>query len=687
MSPSNPLLAVTDPIAFERVRPDHVQPAVQALLEDARSRVEAIGSDAAPPTYASTLDALEEAIQPLNVAMGIVGHLEGVATTPALREAYNVVQPVVSEFFSGLVLDEKLYARLKAFTTTAEARALSPTRKRFLEKTMADFRRHGAELDTAGKARLRAIDVELAKLTLRISQNVLDATNAFEIVVTDEKRLSGLPGSARAAARQSAQEKGRAGWRFTLQAPSYLAVVTYADDATLREQVWRAYNTRATSGEHDNRPLLRSILRLRHEKARLLGFTTFADLVLDDRMAKRGETARTFIERLRQKTQPFFEDENRALVAFRKQLEGEGAPPLSPWDVAYYAERQRRALYDFDEEAVRPYFSADAALRGLFDVAKHLYGVRIEPWAEGQARTWHETVRPFRVLDAAGTWLGSFYVDIYPRESKRDGAWMDGIVTGVVQSGHRSRHVEVLAANVTPPLGQGPSLLTHREVETLFHEFGHLMHHVLSEVEVRSLAGCNVAWDFVELPSMIMENWAWEPSILDRFAHHHATGEGIPKALVDKMRRARNFRAANAMMRQLGFAALDLDLHVRWASATADGDADPVRFARDVFAAYAPAALPEDYAMVASFGHLFASPVGYASGYYSYKWAEVLDADAFSRFAREGLLSEAVGRAFRDEILSRGDSRDPMDLFKAFMGRSPDESALLVRSGLIPTQA
>lgn len=676
---SNPLLTFEFAPRFDAIAAEHVEPAVDFLLKEAQQKLDALIADPAPRTFASTLEGLEDVSDRLGVAMGVVGHLESVMTNPDLRAAYNAVQPKVTAFFSALTLNAKLYDVLKAYSLTADAKTLKGTRRRFLDKTLADFRRQGAELPAEGKARLSALDVELSELTLKFSQNVLDATNAFDLVVSHESELSGLPASVKDAAKASAESRGKKGYRFTLQAPSYIPVMTYADNAALRRTLWQAYNTRATVGATDNRELIARILELRKEKATLLGFANFADLVLDDRMAKRGESAWEFIARLRDKTQPFFVAENHDLQAFRREFEGPQCPALEPWDVAYYAEKERLARYDFDEEALRPYFSAEAVLQGLFAIAHKLYGIRIEPW-QGAA-VWHPSVTAYRVLDRDKTELGAFYVDIYPRETKRDGAWMDGLVTGVWQEDRRTRHLEVLAANVTPPLGDKPALLNHREVETMFHEFGHLMHHVLSKVEVRSLAGTNVAWDFVELPSMIMENWSWDAQILASFAKHYETGETIPEALVAKMRKARNFRAANGMMRQLGFSAVDLALHIKQEAKTGG---DVLSYARQMMQEYSPAPLPADYGMIAGFSHLFSSPVGYAAGYYSYKWAEVLDADAFTEFQSEGLLNEGTGARFRETILSKGDSEDPMDLYRAFKGREPLEDALLERSGLLP---
>ncbi|NLY94582.1 MAG: M3 family metallopeptidase [Myxococcales bacterium] len=667
----NPLLEIRFEVPFDRISPSHVVPAISTLIEEAEQRIDAIGDEA--PTYENTLGELERATETLEWAMTVVGHLESVATTAELREAYNTVQPLVSAFYSGIALKPKLYEALRRFAETDEARSLSPTKARFLEKTLRDFKRHGAELSEEGKARLREIDVALAEKTTKFAQNVLDATQAFELYVEDEARLSGLPESAKQAARASAREKSKEGYRFTLQAPSVIPVLTYADDAALRETIYRAFNSRAASGPYDNRTLVREILALRQKKAELLGYADFSDLVLEDRMAKTGEAAMRFVDDLRARTLPAFAAENAALEAFRKELEGEDAPPFKPWDLSYYAEKQRRARFDFDEEALRPYFPADRVLEGLFTIVQELYRVEIRPHS---MPVWDPKVETFGIYDRDGSMLAAFYVDLYPRENKRDGAWMNPILTGL----DGRPHLGLFCGNMSPPIDGKPALLTHNEVETLFHEFGHLLHHAFSRVEVRSLAGTNVAWDFVELPSQIMENWCWEREALDRFARHHATGEPIPDELFERLRATRTYRAANAQMRQLGFATLDLMLHREWVK---NPTKDLLAYAREIAALHSPAVLEPDYAMITSFGHLFASPTGYAAGYYSYKWAEVLDADAFSRFAKEGVLNPEVGKAFRESILEKGDSADPAELYRAFMGRDPKLEPLLERSGLL----
>ncbi|MET0339410.1 MAG: M3 family metallopeptidase [Polyangiales bacterium] len=673
----NPLLAYSYDIPFDALLPEHVEPAVDRLLAHARERLAVLRRATGPRTYANSLGVLDAATEELDHAMAIVGHLESTHTTPELRAAYNAVQPKVSEFYAGIALDAEIYGALKAFSETAEARALDPSRARFLKQTLEDFKRHGAELGPDAKKRVEKISVELSRLTNQYAQNLLDATNEFDVVVTDPSRVAGLPESAREAAKESATARGKDGWRFTLQQPSYVAVLTYADDRALREQLYRAFNTRATSGQFDNRALIADILKLRGEKAALLGFANFADLNLEDRMAKTGKRAQQFIAELREATDPFFRAENEALLEFRRELDGPNAPPLAPWDVSYYAEKLRKARFDFDEEELRPYFSVDGVLTGMFTLVERIYGIKVER-IENFA-TYHPDVRYYVVRDEDGAQIGAFYADLYPRESKRGGAWMGDLITGLPDGRHQ-KHLGLMCANASPPTGGKPALLTHQDVETLFHEFGHLLHHLLGRAEVRSLAGTRVAWDFVELPSMIMENFTWERAVLDAFARHYQTNMPIPDAMLEKLSRTRTYRAANAQMRQLGLAAVDLALHIDYDPAQ---DGDLMQYARGIAQAHTPAQLPDDYAMIAGFGHLFASPVGYAAGYYSYKWAEVLEADAFSRFAEAGVLSRTVGAEFRAHVLARGNEADPMELYKAFMGREPSTQALLKRAGLI----
>jgi len=664
---TNPLLEIQFRVPFDKIQASDVEPAMEQLLADAAARLEAAIASPRP------LHALDTMTERLDYAMNVVRHMEAVATTPALRAAYNAVQPDVSAFYSSIPLNDALWQAIKRYASTGEGRALTGTMKRFLTKTIDSFKRQGADLDAAGKARLKEIDIALAEATTRFSENVLDSTNAFELVLTDETQLKGLPPAAIAMARASAESKNQPGWRFTLQAPSYMAVMTYLDDRAVRERMYRAYATRATpcgpgGAAHDNTALIVRILGLRKERARLLGFRDFADLVLEDRMAHTGAHAQEFLEDLRAKTEKRFREENRELEEF-------ASAKLEPWDIGYWAEKQRAALYDFDEEALRPYFPLERVSAGMFDIFGRLLGIRVVE--EQGVPAWDSRVRTCAVHDAGtNQHLGSFYADWYPRENKRGGAWMDALITG--NPAHDKPHLGLICGNLTPPVDGKPALLTHREVETIFHEFGHLLHHLLSQVEVRSLAGTNVAWDFVELPSQIMENWCWEREPLDVFARHWETGETIGEELFQKMKRAKTFRAANAQMRQLGFGFVDLALHREW-----DGSGDVIAYSREILQRFSPAPLPAEHAMLASFTHLFASPVGYGAGYYSYKWAEVLDADAFTRFRKEGVFNHRVGREYREKILARGDSEDPAELYRSFMGRDPDPNALLQRAGLV----
>ena len=665
----NPLLHKQFEIPFDQVRPEHVEPAIQELLADARERLEVIAADPEPRTFATML-ALEKVTERLDYAMSVVRHLEGVRTTPELRAAFNAVEPPITEFFARIPLHSGLWKQLQLLAGTDEAKSLTGVRKRFFTKTVDSFRRHGAELSDENKARLAELDVELSKLTTKFGENVLDATNAFELLLTDEARLAGLPETAIAAARQSAQQKGQEGWRFTLQAPSYTPVLTYLDDAAIREQVYRAHSTRASAGKLDNCGNVARILELRKDKAQLLGFGNFADFVLFDRMAHTGGRALEFLRAIEQKIRAHAERENAELRAF-------AGKNLEPWDVSYYAEQQRKALYNFDEEELRPYFSTERVVSGMFEIVERLYGILVRE--KTGVPVWHPDVKYYQIEDETGQFLGGFYADWYPREDKRGGAWMDAFITGVAEPDNFEPHSGTICGNMTAPLGDAPALLTHRDVETIFHEFGHLLHHSLSRVEIRSLAGTAVAWDFVELPSQIMENWCWERDALDLFARHFETGAPIPEDLFQKMKRARNFRSANNQMRQLGFGIMDLSLHLEYSP---EKDGDVLDYSREIVQRFSAATLPADHALVTGFTHLFSSPVGYGAGYYSYKWAEVLDADAFSRFRAAGVFDRTVGMEFRRHILSKGDSEDAADLYRNFMGRDPDPNALLDRAGI-----
>jgi oligopeptidase A len=681
----NPLLNVGFRIPFDQIRPEHAESAVDTLLAQTQARLETLAR-AGERDYADFMADLDTLTEQLDTVRVIVGHLDSVVTSPDWQAAKRAILPKVTEFYTQLSLHPGLWAALKGFAETEAGRALDPVRARHLKVTIDEFRREGADLPADKKARLLEVNTRLADVTNDFSKNVLDATAAYELYVPTE-RLAGVPERVREASRRDAEAHGQAGHRLTLHQPVVEPALTYADDRELRRELWLAQNALGVQAGRDNRPLVAEILRLRREQAGLLGFRDFADYVLEDRMAGGGDRALTFERDLEARVRPFYERENAELEAFYREQAGADAPALEAWDLSYWAEKQRQAKYSFDEEALRPYFALDGVLAGLFEIVRRVFGITVK---EAQAPGWHPEVRYYDIHDdgadgKGGTHVASFYTDWFPRDTKRAGAWMNAFVTGgprEAASGGRSvePHLGLMCGNMTPPSGDTPALLSIREVETVFHEFGHLLHHALSTVEVRSLSGTRVAWDFVELPSQIMENWVMEREALDLFARHYQTGERLPDALFERMIAARNYRAANATMRQLSFGTADLSLHVEF-DPDAPG-ADPTAQAREIMARFYPFPLSEDYARIAQFSHLFSSPVGYGAGYYSYKWAEVLDADAFSRFANEGIFNRETGRAYVNSILSKGNSADAAQLYRDFMGRDPDAEALLRRVGL-----
>lgn len=721
----NPFLQTDFHIRWSTLTPDHVEADISKALVDAQAAVDAVAARSANTpetlTYANTIAALDDGLETLNRAWGLVSHLDSVNNSPELRDAHNAILPKVTEFFSGIPLNEALWKTLKTFGESTATDQLSAAKQRYVHETLADFREQGADLPPEKKARAAEVQKRLAEITQQYSEHSLDATNAWDKIITDEAELAGLPASAIAAAKQNAAKKGHdSAWRFTLQAPSLLPVLTYADSDSLRQELWQAYAAIGRGKEYNNQELVREILDLRYEFAQLVGQANFADHVTARRMAASGNAALKFGEAIFDKVQAQFVDEVNALRQFKADSTDQPRDLLEPWEVGYWAEKQRQANYDFDEEALRPYFPINRVISGMFDIAQQLFGLRIEeraaqfiaggttsassaepkpePSSQPSAlspllrprvqvsalpEVWHEEVKFYDLFDAeSDEQLGSFYADWHPREPKRGGAWMNYLLTGNRDAsiGPRTPHLGLICGNLTPSVGDQPALLNHREVETIFHEFGHLLHHLCGEVEVKALNGVNVPWDFVELPSQILENWCWDRESLDLFARHHETGEPIPQDLFDKMLAARNYMKASANARQLSFGKMDLELHINWpTSHNKDIDA----FIKKQLAGYSADYKTEPKSNIFNFSHLFSSPTGYAAGYYSYKWAEVLDADAFTRFQKEGILNAATGRAFRNEILAKGNSEDPALLFKNFMGRAPDPDALLKRDGLI----
>jgi oligopeptidase A len=692
----HPFLAPDFHIRWSTLTPDAVESDIRRALDCAKQNIEAICcQDLATADYASTFLAFENASDALNDGWGRLSHLDSVADSPVQREALGKMLPDVTDFYSSLALNERLWAVIKSVGESAEISTLSHVQQRFVEETLADFRNSGADLPADQKERISSIEAELSKITKEYSEHVLDSTNAWELIITDESKLAGLPDSAKAGAAANARSKGIAtdeapAWRFTLQFPSMSPIMQHLHDDTIRHQVWEASMKVGAAGEFDNTALVWQILVLRHEKASILGHEHFADLTLLRRMAKTGATAVSFIENLHNRIHPSFLAEYKQLGQYKAAKSGQPVASLEPWEVAYWAEKQRQENYDFDEEALRPYFPVDGVMAGMFEIASRLFGITIrqlatahyEPGASPATlpadvvEVWHPECAFYEIHDSkTAAHLGSFYADWHPRESKRGGAWMNSLHTGALGE----PHLGLIIGNMSPPVDGKPALLTHREVETIFHEFGHLLHGMLSEVSVKSLAGTNVPWDFVELPSQIMENFCWDRESLDLFARHFESGAAIPEDLFAKMIAAKNYLSASGFMRQLAFAKLDLELHTR-VTYFLGKDLDAVD--REVLADYlAPLKTPSP-SMMRRFNHLFSSPTGYAAGYYSYKWAEVLDADAFTRFQEEGVLNPETGAAFREHILSKGNSVAPDELYRRFMGRDPKQEPLLIRAGL-----
>lgn len=668
----NPLLDYDFLIPFDRIRPEHVVPAVRQALADAERELEAIAAETGPRTWDNTLRRLDELEERLDRVTNPVTHLVSVMNTPEMREAYETVLPEISAFHARLPLNDGMWSALRALAASDEARALTGVRRRHLEKTVREFVRAGADLPPEKKARVEEIKVESSRLQTQFSNHVLDSTNAFELLVTDPDDLRGLPPSAVAQARAAAEARGTEGWRFTLHVPSFQPFMEYAENRELRRQMYTAYLSRAGSPPHDNRPIVARLLELRRELAGILGYRDYADFRLEESMARTGERAIGFEEDLTERTRPYWRREMAGLAEFaREEL---GIDELQPWDTSFVAERMRRARFDLDEEELRPYFPLEGVQRGLFELARQLFGVTVTE--RRVAGTWHPEVSFYDVHDEEGKPLGGFYADWFPRETKRSGAWMSGLVTGgPTPDGGWVPHLASLSGNVSPPEAERPALLTHREAQTVFHEFGHLLHHVLSRVEVHGRGGTQVSRDWVELPSQIMENWTWEREALDLFARHWRTGEPIPEELYRKMLAARDHMGATFQMRQLSYGTLDLSLHARY---DAERDGDPIAYAQEVMGRFSVRPEFARNHFVTGFTHIFSG--GYAAAYYSYMWAEVLDADAFSRFQREGLFNRETGRAFVDAVLSRGDAADPGELFREFMGRDPDPAALLRRN-------
>ena len=674
----NPLLDTSGLPRFAEIKPEHVTPAVDQLLADNRALVARLLADTAAPTWSNFMLPLEDANERLSRAWGPVGHLNAVMNSPELREVYNANLPRITQYYAELGQNLDLFNKVKALRTSAEFDTLSDARKQIVENELRDFRLGGAELPDDQKVRFLTIQEEHSTLSSRYSDNLLDATNAFERVVENAADLAGLPDDAKQAAREAAEAAGKSGWLFTLKAPSYMPLMQYADNRSLREEMYRAYCTRAAEfgkTDWDNTPLMAELLRLRAEEAGLLGFNNAAELSLATKMAESPQQVLVFLRELACRARPFAEKDLAELREFaRAEL---GLAEFNAWDVAYASEKLRQRRYDFSEQEVKQYFPEDAVLTGLFSVTETLFGVTLRT---SQAPVWHEDVRFFDILDADGKLVGQFYLDLYARASKRGGAWMDDAITRRrLASGAIQTPVAYLNCNFSAPVGGKPAVFTHDEVITLFHEFGHGLHHLLTEIEDLPVSGINgVEWDAVELPSQFMENFCWEWSVLQGMTRHTENGETLPRALFDKMRAAKNFQSGMATLRQIEFSLFDMRLHSDF---NPFGEQTVQQLLNEVRQEVAVLIPPSFNRFANSFSHIFAG--GYSAGYYSYKWAEVLSADAYSLFEEMGVLNPEVGQRFRREVLAAGGHRPAMQSFVAFRGREPKIDALLRHNGLV----
>jgi len=670
----NPLLDFSGLPRFADIKPEHVAPAIDQLLADGRATTEAAVK--AKPTWDQFVAPLEDANERVGRAWGQVAHLHAVMDSPALREVYNANLPKVTKYWTELGHNEALFEKYKALKDSREFSSLSAARKKIAENALRDFRLGGAELPPEKKKRYAEIQEELARLSAKFSENVLDATNAFSILV-DKTQIAGIPDDVLEAAREAAQKDGKDGWKFTLHMPSYLPAMQYADDRALREKLYHASSTRASEfgkPEWDNAPLIARIVPLRRELARLLGYQDFAEVSLVPKMAKSSSQVLAFLDDLARRARPFAEKDVDELREFSKaEL---NIADLQAWDVAYASEKLRAKRYSFSDQEVKQYFPKDVVVRGLFRVAETLYQVKIQ---EAKAPVWHPDVHFFEVRDSSGAAIGQFYMDLYARETKRGGAWMDDAITRRRKRGQIQIPVAYLNCNFSRPVGGKPALFTHDEVLTLFHEFGHGLHHLLTRVEDLGVSGINgVEWDAVELPSQFMENFCWEWDVLREMTRHVDTGLPIPRMLFDRMLAAKNFQSGLGMLRQIEFAVFDMRLHSDFDPAAGRSALALLEEVRKQVAVLHP---PAYNRFPNSFGHIFGG--GYAAGYYSYKWAEVLSADAYSFFEENGVLDPKTGGRFRDEILAVGGSRPAAESFRAFRGREPSVEALLRHNGMI----
>lgn len=677
---NNPLLTMDSLPPFSQIKPEQVQPAVIQAIADCKQKISDVLAQRDPHTWDSLIAPLEEVNDRLSRIWSPVSHLNSVLNSEALREAHDACLPLLSEFQTYVGQHEGLYQAYLALSQSDDFPLLSGAQRKEIQNTLRDFRLSGIGLPAEAQQRYGEIQARLSELASRFSNNVLDATQGWHKLVADEAELAGLPESVRAAARQMAELKGKEGWLFTLDIPSYLPVMMYADNRELRAEMYEAFTTRASdqgpnAGKWDNSAIMSELLTLRRELAQLLGFANYAELSLATKMADKTEQVVSFLTDLAAKSLPQGKAELEEIRAFAAEQHAQSE--LAAWDLAYYAEKLKQHKFSISDEQLRPYFPASKVVKGLFEVVKRVFGMKVRERLG--IDTWHPDVRFYDIFDADDELRGSFYLDLYAREHKQGGAWMD-VCLGrrYRQDGSLQKPVAYLTCNFNGPVDGKPALFTHNEVVTLFHEFGHGIHHMLTRIDVAGVAGINgVAWDAVELPSQFLENWCWESEALAFISGHYETGEPLPADLLEKMLAARNFQAAMQMLRQLEFALFDFRLHQEFDPANPAQLPTLLDEVRSQVAVMTPPAFNR---FQHSFSHIFAG--GYAAGYYSYKWAEVLSADAFSRFEEEGIFNPATGQSFLKNILEKGGSKEPMELFRAFRGREPKVDALLRHSGI-----
>ncbi|KOO02985.1 oligopeptidase A [Vibrio nereis] len=677
---SNPLLTFTDLPPFSQIKPEHVKPAVEQAIADCRAKIEQVLKDNAAPSWENVIAPIEEVDDRLSRIWSPVSHMNSVVNSDELREAYESCLPMLSEYGTWVGQHKGLFEAYKAIKADESYEELTQAQKKTITDALRDFELSGIALPADQQHRYGEISKRMSELGSKFSNNVLDATMGWTKHVTDEKELTGMPDSALSAAKAAAEAKELDGYLLTLDIPSYLPVMTYCDNQELRKELYEAYVTRASdrgpnAGKWDNSDIINEQLKLRHEIARMLGFNTFSEKSLATKMAENPSQVLGFLNNLASKAKPQGEREVEELRQFAKSECG--VEELNLWDIAYYSEKQKQHLFQISDEELRPYFPEAKAVSGLFEVLKRVFGMTVKE-REG-VDTWHESVRFFDIFDANDKLRGSFYLDLYAREHKRGGAWMDECrVRRINGEGELQTPVAYLTCNFNRPIGDKPALFTHDEVVTLFHEFGHGIHHMLTQVETGSVSGINgVPWDAVELPSQFLENWCWEEDALAFISGHYETGEPLPKEMLDKMLAAKNFQSAMFILRQLEFGLFDFTLHTEF-----DPEVGPRVLETLAEVKSKVAVLPslEWNRFSHSFSHIFAG--GYSAGYYSYLWAEVLSSDAFSRFEEEGIFNAETGKSFLNNILEMGGSEEPMELFKRFRGREPEIDALLRHSGI-----